>query len=347
MSLDPETRDQAYQFFVAEAPELLQSIESGLLTLREDYNTAKVHSIMRAAHSIKGGAAGVGLDGIKSLAHRLEDIFKALYHAEDKITPEFERKLLQAYDCLQKPLTEQIETGSYDAETALANAESILSDIEETLGDAMKQGEDYIPGSEDLGVDMASSIFEVDVEQGLEHLKEVMANPNQYEVLGEVRAQAEVFTGLAEIMGLEGFGEIVDSTMKALDTYPQEAVTIGRLMVRDLEAGREAFLSGDRDRGGEPSAELLAYTESTPDSTLEIEETPDADSLFADGEEVEETPDADSLFADEEEVEETPDADSLFADEEVPESLEEAVESLQENFEELPTAQDLNTTPVP
>ncbi|QDZ39391.1 hypothetical protein FRE64_05285 [Euhalothece natronophila Z-M001] len=88
------------------------------------------------------------------------------------------------------------------------------------------------------------SMIEVDVEQGLEHLKEVMANPNQYEVLGEVRAQAEVFTGLAEIMGLEGFGEIVDSTMKALETYPQEAVTIGRLMVRDLEAGRSAFLRG-------------------------------------------------------------------------------------------------------
>jgi chemotaxis protein histidine kinase CheA len=119
MSLDPETRDQAYNFFVAEAPELLQNIESGLLTLRQDYGTAKVHSIMRSAHSIKGGAAGVGLDGIKSIAHRLEDIFKALYHAEDKITPELERKLLQAYDCLQQPLTEQIETGQVVSGTQL------------------------------------------------------------------------------------------------------------------------------------------------------------------------------------------------------------------------------------
>ncbi|PNW44845.1 UNVERIFIED_CONTAM: hypothetical protein BEN50_12600 [Euhalothece sp. KZN 001] len=144
MSLDPETRDQAYKFFVAEAPELLSAIESGLLTLREDYSTAKIHSIMRSAHSIKGGAAGVGLDGIKSIAHRLEDIFKALYHAEDQITPEFERKLLQGYDCLQKPLTEQIETGSYDAEQALTEAESILAALEADLAVAMKQGEDFI-----------------------------------------------------------------------------------------------------------------------------------------------------------------------------------------------------------
>ncbi|WP_353839151.1 Hpt domain-containing protein [Moorena sp. SIO4E2] len=37
---------------------------------------------MRAAHSIKGGAASVGLEAIKTLAHRLEDIFKAFYSDE-------------------------------------------------------------------------------------------------------------------------------------------------------------------------------------------------------------------------------------------------------------------------
>ena len=60
-----------------EAPELLQIIEDGLLTLRAERTSAKVHDIMRAAHSLKGGAASVELPTIKDLAHRLEDIFKA------------------------------------------------------------------------------------------------------------------------------------------------------------------------------------------------------------------------------------------------------------------------------
>ena len=331
MSLDPETRDQAYKFFVAEAPELLSAIESGLLTLREDYSTAKIHSIMRSAHSIKGGAAGVGLDGIKSIAHRLEDIFKALYHAEDQITPEFERKLLQGYDCLQKPLTEQIETGSYDAEQALTEAESILAALEADLAVAMKQGEDFIPSSEDLGVDMASSIFEVDVEQGLEHLRAVIEAPNEYEVIGEVRAQAEVFTGLAEIMGLTGFGDIANRTLEALETHPEAAVKIAELMIRDLEAGRKSFLSGDRSLGGEPSSELLAYTE-----TDQQPETSNADELFGGDEEEQEsvTVDADELFGGEEE------------EEAAPESLEEAIETLNQNFDTLPPAEDLPTPPV-
>jgi chemotaxis family two-component system sensor histidine kinase/response regulator PixL len=63
MAINPDIRDQAYQFFIEEAPELLQVIEAGLLTLNQEHSTGKVHSLMRAAHSLKGGASSVGLDG--------------------------------------------------------------------------------------------------------------------------------------------------------------------------------------------------------------------------------------------------------------------------------------------
>lgn len=54
MAIDSDIRDQAYQFFIQEAPELLQLIEEELLTLRTERSTAKIHNMMRAAHSIKG-----------------------------------------------------------------------------------------------------------------------------------------------------------------------------------------------------------------------------------------------------------------------------------------------------
>jgi glutamyl-tRNA synthetase len=38
------------------APELLQTIEAGLLALQQQRDTAEIHEIMRAAHSLKGGA---------------------------------------------------------------------------------------------------------------------------------------------------------------------------------------------------------------------------------------------------------------------------------------------------
>src|ERR687885_217965 len=137
MAINPDIRDSAYQFFIEEAPELLQVIEAGLLTLSGEHSTAKVHNLMRCAHSLKGGAASVELEAIATLAHRLENIFKALYSETLEIDTDLESQLLQAYDCLRLPLMEQITMGRFDIEQALALGDPIFVQIEEKLGDAL------------------------------------------------------------------------------------------------------------------------------------------------------------------------------------------------------------------
>ncbi|HBB31287.1 MAG TPA: hybrid sensor histidine kinase/response regulator [Cyanobacteria bacterium UBA8803] len=262
MALNPDIRDQAYQFFIEEAPELLQVIEAGLLTLRGDRTTAKIHDLMRAAHSLKGGAASVELEAIKTLAHRLENIFKALYDETIAIDTNLESQLLQAYDCLRLPLMEQISTGYFDGAHALELADPIFAQIEERLGDALNRGDTYIPSSSELGIDMTTSIFEVDVGQGLEHLAQIVAHPQEYEVAGELRAQAEVFAGFAELLNLPGFGAIAQTTLRALAAHPNRALQIAQLALIDFEFSRQAVLSGDRSQGGSPSSALVALAES-------------------------------------------------------------------------------------
>jgi len=258
MAINPEIRDQAYQFFIAEASELLQVIEHGLLKLSFERSTAKVHNLMRAAHSLKGGAASVGLETIKTLAHRLENIFKALYNESVEIDINLESKILQAFDCLRLPLMEQINSGNFNAEQALAIAEPIFAEIEEELGDAITQADNYIPSFSELGVNIALSIFEVDVAQGLEHLAVVVANPSNYEVAGELQAQAEVFAEFAELLKLPGFGAIAQAAQQALNANPESALEIAQLVLADCQASREAVLAGDSTQGGSPSAALLA-----------------------------------------------------------------------------------------
>ncbi|MDJ0702433.1 MAG: response regulator [Leptolyngbyaceae cyanobacterium MO_188.B28] len=258
MSISSSIRDQAYQFFIEEAPELLQILESGLLNLRQERSTAKVHDLMRAAHSLKGGAASVGLDAIQVIAHRLEDILKALYSDAVTVDTALEGLFLQAYDCLKLPLMEHITMGDSDPLLALAEAEPIFAQLEALLGDVMAQTETFIPSSVDLGVDMVVSIFEVDVGEGLERLQRVLANPQDYEVAGELRAQAEVFQGFAELLDLPGFGDTAQAAIKGLDTHPHEAVLITQLALADFKAARAAVLTGERDHVGGPSTELVA-----------------------------------------------------------------------------------------
>ena len=259
--LNPEIRDQAYQFFVEEVPELLEAIETGLLSLREDRSTAKVHEVMRAAHSIKGGAASVELDVIKTIAHRLESIFKALYDETVEIDATLEHELLQAYDCLRLPMMEQLETGSIDVEQALTVAEPVFANLEEKLSEALLQSDNYIPSSSDLGIDMVASIFEIDVAQGIDRLTLVSEQPDIYPIAGELQAQAEVFIGLGELLNLSGFEQIAHAALTALQVQPAQELQILRLALVDFVAGREAVLQGDRVQGGQPSAALLALTQ--------------------------------------------------------------------------------------
>jgi chemotaxis family two-component system sensor histidine kinase/response regulator PixL len=266
-----EIRDRNYHFFIEEAPELLQIMEMGLLTIRQERTPANIHEIMRAAHSLKGSAASVGLEAVKILAHHFEDIFKAFYCETVEIDVQLESWLLEAYDRLKEPLTEEITTGNCNWETALSNAIPILTKIEERLGDAIAFGDSFIPSSTDLGVDMVASIFEVDVAEGLNRLNLVLANPQDYEVAGELRAQSEVFAGFAEMFNLSGFSAIANTTITALDANPDRVLEIMQLALTDFQSGRTAVLQGDRQYGGSPSTALQALCREQDLGNIEIQ----------------------------------------------------------------------------
>jgi two-component system, chemotaxis family, sensor histidine kinase and response regulator PixL len=271
-NFDPEIRDQAYQFFIQEAPDFLQVLETGLLNLRHDHTVSKIHDLMRAAHSLKGGAASVGLESITAIAHHLESVLRALYRQEVEIDRGLEDLLLQAYDCLQEPMLAEVQLRPYDGAASLHKAEPIFAQIAEHLGEAMVHDDD-LPTAAELGVDIVDVLFTSDVTDGLERLAGVLANPDMaHQVAGEIRAQAEVFCGVGELVNLPGFIEIAKTTLAALINQPQAAKTIGQLALADFRAAQAAILAGDRTVGGHPSADLQALTHpllQTADASME------------------------------------------------------------------------------
>ena len=253
-----DVNDPAYGFFIEEVPELLQIIESGLLNLREqERNTAQIHEIMRAAHSLKGGAASVGLDAIKTIAHQIEDVFKVLYDPAIEIDTELETWLLESFDCLTNALNTQIQTGSYDEEEALETANEIWAKINGKLGSALSRVDDYIPSSSDLGVDIVQSMFEVDVAEELNRLRNVITQPVTEPLTGELRATLEVFSGFGEMLNLSGFASIGQLGLEAIDRNPSHLVTITKVIIHDVEQARDLVLRGDRTTGGKPSEQLI------------------------------------------------------------------------------------------
>lgn len=87
--------------FRMEADSQTQILTDGLLAMeRHAGDAAAIEAMMRAAHSIKGAAAIVGLQVVVQLAHGMEDSFVAAQHGRLKLTPERVDVLLSGVDLI-------------------------------------------------------------------------------------------------------------------------------------------------------------------------------------------------------------------------------------------------------
>lgn len=87
--------------FLREALEHLNSIQQGLLHLEEHPDDRElIEVLMRNAHTVKGSARMLGLEAIGNVAHRMEDLFKAISDGERSVTPGTIDLLLTAGDTL-------------------------------------------------------------------------------------------------------------------------------------------------------------------------------------------------------------------------------------------------------
>ncbi|WP_107806129.1 hybrid sensor histidine kinase/response regulator [Nodularia spumigena] len=272
MITDAEIREQGYMYFLAEAPDLLQIIEQELFSLSEDFSIPKVHKLMRASHTLKGGAANVGLEVITMIAHSLEDVFKALYNPDVVIDAELQTLLFQAYECLSLALTTELTDTTVNNEELLQRAALVFAQLQEKLGDAYGD-ETHIPTSEELGFDIVKSIFESGVNQRLESIAEAIHNPpDDEEFHAFLGSQAEVFLGLAESLNLPGLQEISQTIMAALQANPSQVYQIAELALADLQQAQKEVLAGDRTCGGAPSPEWEKLT-TVVDVDEELSET--------------------------------------------------------------------------
>jgi chemotaxis protein histidine kinase CheA len=108
--MSPEDQKRILGYFIEEAKDHLNTIEQGLLNLAMTVNDSEMmNEVFRAAHSVKGGAAMLGLNSIQRTSHRMEDFFKVM--KESTLCPDrdLETMLLQIFDGLQEQL-EQLQS---------------------------------------------------------------------------------------------------------------------------------------------------------------------------------------------------------------------------------------------
>ncbi len=97
-----DRQQQIMMYFIEEAREHLDTLEKGLLDLKETMKDPEtLQELFRAAHSVKGGAAMLGFSSIQKTSHRLEDAFKVLKENPIEANQKLETLFLKGFNTLR------------------------------------------------------------------------------------------------------------------------------------------------------------------------------------------------------------------------------------------------------
>ncbi|WP_298615484.1 hybrid sensor histidine kinase/response regulator [uncultured Thermosynechococcus sp.] len=204
---EPSAEEAIRLQFLEEAQDYLQTIEAGILQL--SHQPAVMDSVLRAAHSIKGGAAMMGFMSLSELAHRLEDFFKVL-KARPCEDGEVQHLLLRAVDQLQVMITLNRQGVEPNEGWWRTQVEPLLNELQGRLGDPTAE-DDLALLSGDDGQQMRVMLFETEVEACLQRLETVLQTPGQPCLKEELAIAAQELEGLGQMLELPQFAEFCAS----------------------------------------------------------------------------------------------------------------------------------------
>lgn len=261
MSQDKEREIQLQ--FLEEAQEYLDTIESVLLGLTGNHiDGQKMDAVLRAAHSVKGGAGMMGFQGLSQLAHRLEDSFKVLKAQRNSIDVdgELESLLLAGVDRLRQVL-DRNRRGTDVDEQWLANVGNpVFEKLHERLGDPVADDASTMLGADD-GTNVAALLFETEVEGCLNRLEAVLADPQAPCLEEELSIMAQELGGLGEMLQLDAFTQLCESITSHLEQAPGRVKEIASQALTAWRRSQALVLVGQV--GSLPASILLEGTAET------------------------------------------------------------------------------------
>lgn len=103
MSLDLGVSEEELKVFLDDAEEQLQMLDETLLKLEKDpENEGLLQIIFRAAHTLKGGAATLGLAKMTELTHHMESIFDVVRKGQLPVTADMVDVVCECLDTLRE-----------------------------------------------------------------------------------------------------------------------------------------------------------------------------------------------------------------------------------------------------
>ena len=235
-----DTEQQIRLNFLDEAEEYFDLIESNLLGLANNpLDAQQVDLVLRAAHSVKGGAGMMGFTTLSRVAHRLEDFFKILRvrFAASSISVEVESLLLQSVDCLRYIGTLNRQGTEVTDSEVSDRAQPMWERLREHLGDLEAADEDALM-AQDEDIDPAILLFDEGVDGVLDRFETQLPDLGIAELAQELASTTEELIGFGNMANLPAFTQLCESIQQQATTLSQSE--IAPLADRALKAWRRS-----------------------------------------------------------------------------------------------------------
>jgi len=196
--------------FLDEAQEYLKVLEAGFLgSSSQGISGQQMNALLRAAHSIKGGAAVMGFLVLSEFSHRLEDGLKVLRtpKGQQLLNSDVERLLLTSVDALRTITQYCVGQQALDSDWVAQTIAPSFEQLHDRLGDPSAEDEAQLL-SEESGVNVALLMFETEVESSLQELEALVADPNATGYQTAFIAAAEQLEPLGYMLDLLPFSSL-------------------------------------------------------------------------------------------------------------------------------------------
>jgi two-component system, chemotaxis family, sensor histidine kinase and response regulator PixL len=215
--------------FLDEVKDFLADIETEIIGLsHRGLQRSTTDKILRAAHSMKGGAAMMGFLALSELAHHLEDFVKILQvNNQTAIAPAMESLFLAAVDNMRETANIHKQRKDPDQVWLEENINLPFNHLREILGELSAKDEANLL-SEEAGQDMRVLMFATEVDACLERLTKVLGDQDSQVLREEFELTSQEFGCLGEMLELPAFTLLcqkISSALAAHDNNLHEVTT--------------------------------------------------------------------------------------------------------------------------
>jgi chemosensory pili system protein ChpA (sensor histidine kinase/response regulator) len=268
-------------YFIEEAKDHLNTIEQGLVNLQATIaDSEMVHEVFRAAHSVKGGAAMLGLNSIQHTAHRLEDYFKVLKECPQvRVDQKLETLFLRVYDTLQDQVDHlQGPFGLTDdkAQEAMAVVEPVFAKLNQHLIALVNRAGGTPPEDVELTpISIAAPvpqpqvsqavlaeesalrfIFQNDVPARLREMLQLFKQGESATTRQQLQELCRLLAQPGEQFHLANWCELLNTAQRAIASTDNSFRTLAPVVIKEVKRAQELFLA-DRLTEISVSEELL------------------------------------------------------------------------------------------